>query len=252
MKKVLIVISIIGLFLFSIQSSLALSTYVGVKILNLTDDPTASCSGQYTVDVDPYQQGRIRAISSILPDYPIYFNLSYSSNGSTVWAGNSNEDIDYTINDIIYLPNTIDMQTGIDYKLFLDIDAIRIYLPLPNINSFQATLDDNYWTIGLDGTTGEGEDIALSQANSCFYSGSGNHGSIIYRFIANNRSILSTYCESDGIPNNCDNIGKIGIIERSSGACCAYNANQDFYSFEKYNDLYTSNVGNINFAFTFN
>ena len=73
-KKLIGIFALIGILLFSIQSSFALQTYVGVKIINMTDDPAASCVGAYAVGVDPFQQGRIRALSSILPNFQYTMN----------------------------------------------------------------------------------------------------------------------------------------------------------------------------------
>lgn len=153
-KKILAIISLLGLFLVSIQSASALQTYVGVKILNLTDDPAASCAGEAGYG----SQGRIRAISSILPDYPIYFELRNVSDNSLIWSGDSTDDTDYEIGDVIQIPQLLDLTIGQDYKLFFDIDAIRIYLPLENYKYlssdpiWEATLDDNYWTAGKIGS----------------------------------------------------------------------------------------------------
>ncbi|MFW6008532.1 MAG: hypothetical protein ACOCP8_04625, partial [archaeon] len=128
----------------SLQPVSSLQTYVGIKILNLTDDPSASCAGE-----DGYgYQGRIRGLSSILPDFPIYFELRDAVDDSLIWAGDSTEDADYKIGDIIQMPQLVDLTIGKEYKLFFDINAIRIYLPLESHNDFERTINDIYWTAG--------------------------------------------------------------------------------------------------------
>ena len=98
MKKLIGIIVILSLFIFSVSSSFALQTYVGIHIYNLTDDPAASCAGEAGYG----DQGRISALSSILPDYPIYYELKNAS-GSMISSGNIS-DGDYHMSGTMYLP----------------------------------------------------------------------------------------------------------------------------------------------------
>ena len=140
---------IITLSLILINITYGVNVYVGVKINNLSDDPAYSCAGESGYGPN----GRIRALASIYPTYPIYFNLSRVSDGSTVWAGNDTADTDYMIDDTIYLPNTVDLTIGDYYNFFFDVDAYMIYLPLITDGTFVANTEDHYYTIGSTTST---------------------------------------------------------------------------------------------------
>jgi hypothetical protein len=238
------IIYIFGLLfgcLFVIQSSFALDTYVGIEIMNLTDDSidtSNSCNNQ----AGGYgSQGRMRALSSILPDYPIYFSLTYDSNGSIVWQGNSTDDGDFIIGDTMYLPNLVNMQSGVDYRLIFDIDAIRIYLPLVDFESFEKSVDDNYWTVGEFGGSSYQERAILS--SSCSYSTTlsawtgVNYGT----WVSNNRVNLSSDCNTDSIAHNCDELGLMAIGRGGNS----------FKINGQYTDLYQPTIGIFEFVFTF-
>jgi len=227
---------------FSIHVNNAVMTYVGVKIINLTDDPSASCIGYFNSSVDPYQQGRIRAISSVQPDYPIYFNLTYANNATQVWAGNDTADSDYTIGDTIYLPQAIDMQVGVDYNLFMDIDAIRFYLPLASYSSFEKTLDNNYWTAGIVGDKNSIYEYTYTSTNICTINNMNNYATTTDVFLSNNRSLLNHSSIYDYTKNNAYHYGFMAIITGAYN----FNGTTHYINFSK------ANIGNINFVFTFN
>ena len=240
LKKLISIIVLLGLFLLGIQSAYALETYVGVRILNLTDDPAASCVGQAGYD----SQGRIRALSSILPDFPIYFELRYAGNDSLVWAGNDTNDIDYFINDTIMIPQLVDLTIGQDYRLFIDIDAIKIYLPLVDYQSFERTLHNEYWTAGRVGTGHHSEYYQYSGGNNCVYSTSSWTSQSSLFFISNTRdpSKLNHPCMTDSISHNCHTHGILGLFNSGSNS---------FRIYGRYNNLLNSNVGNMNIIFNF-
>jgi hypothetical protein len=220
MKK-LIIIAIITvlLTLTTANNTNAVATYVGIYINNLTDDSANSCAG-----VSGYgQQGRIRAIAAILPAYPIYFNLSKVSDGSTVWAGDGTDDTDYTIGDTIYLPTSVDLTIAENYNLFFDIDALRIYLPLTTLGTFIASPDDNYYTIGS--TAGTENSGFYSSSSGCAYAGTYSGGST-YSAVFSDRTLT---------------------ISRRIMMTTA----TDFKIDNKYNGLSNTNSGNFNLPFTY-
>ena len=227
----------------------SLETYVGVKIENLTDDPSISCVGEFDASNDPHNQGKIRAISSIVgnqysQEYPIYFELRRDSDNSLVWSGDSTEDTDYEVGDTIYLPQTVNLNSGTDYRLFMDVDAIRFYYPIESSdsNEFERTQNNEYWFAGLKGT-GNGDEYSVESAygNHCEfrqYAKWGAHNNI---YFSNNRSSLNNSCAHDGIDNNCDEKGFMGTNE---------NNYYDIGNEKKYNHLHNSTKGNFEILFT--
>ena len=242
LKKLISIIVLLGLFLLGIQSAYALETYVGVRILNLTDDPSASCAGQAGYG----EHGRIRAISSILPDFPIYFELRHALNESIVWSGNSVEDTDYTIGEVMWMPSTVDLSIGGNYTLFFDVDAIRIYLPLVNYGSFVATPDNNYWTAGRVGVGGSAnsEYMQSSGSNNCAQGSTSSSWSSGLFFVSNDRdpAKLNHPCMTDSTTLNCHTQGIMGISNSGTS---------NFRTYGRYNNLLNSNVGNFYLSFTF-
>ena len=226
---------ILFLFFVFVESSFALETYIGIQINNLTDDPAHSCVGEPGYPAS----GRIQAISSILPTYPLYFNLSYYSNGSTIWSGNSIFDQDYEIGDTIYVPQAFNLSSGESYKIMMDIDAIRIFLPMTNANGFTKTGDNNYWTAGYVGTGSDYE--YQTQSSNCAFTINQLYGNpTLLFFSSKNRAVLSSSCYSvDYITYNCLPAGFIGI------------AGGQFRIDGLYNNMYLSNVGNVDFYFTY-
>ena len=202
------------LLLFTIEDTNALSTYVGVRIDNLTDDPAYSCAGEPGYG----PQGRIRALASIYPTYPIYFNLSNSS-GSTVWSGDDTANTDYTNGDIMYLPNSVDLTIGEVYNIFFDVDAYRIYLPLVTDGTFIASLDDNYYTIGTTITS-----VGRFQSSGCSYTGIGSWTGAGQPLVFDDRTLT----ESRGL----------------------YGGSGWFNIGSSYNGLADSDKGNFNVGFT--
>ena len=165
-----------------------------------------------------------------------------------LWFGNSTENIDYNIGSTIFLPQLIDMSSGSDYTLFMDIDAIRIYLPLITMNSFEETIDDNYWTIGKMGSGATSEDYSYSNNDLCTGASLVNMPQRCASFVTNDRaSNFSHSCIDDGISNNCDENNLLGIYSKDD-FCSGMSSSYKIYG--KYADLYTSSVGNINIAFT--
>lgn len=243
-KKIIGILLGFILFFITMQSSFALETYVGFEILNLEDDPTASCVGEEGYG----DQGRIRAISSMPPDFPIYFQLTYASNGTVVWSGDSVEDTDYTIGDIVFLPEKVNLTIGETYKLFFDVDVIRIYLPVPTYSGFTATPDGNYWTAGTVGTNTGIEDVFASSSNGCGYNTiiSAYAYQTISFFISNVRdsSKLVHACMSDSNSRTCDDEGIMALLNSDSTS--------DFRINAKYNNLRYSHIGNFVLYFTVN
>lgn len=236
---------------FYIQSANALETYVGVEILNLTDDPSGSCAGEPGYG----SQGRIRAFSSIVGDeytnqFPIYFELRDASDNSLVWSGNSTKDTDYTIGDIIYLPQPVDLTPGSNYTLFFDIDAIRIYLPLENYNEFEASADNNYWTAGVLNEESESEYSQYSSKDSCSTTPSFEDNYYAYGILVGNNRDLNVSCGSDGIEYNCHEVQTMNLIVRYGGSFDGRYT--DFNARTKYDNLHQPDVGNFEFGFTFN
>lgn len=221
-----------------INNSNALPTYVGVQIKNMTDDPASSCANRDT-EGDYGFQGRIRALSSILPHHPIHFELTYQANGSSVWTGDSTKDTDYTIGDVIFMPNSVELQTGVNYNLMFDIDAIRIYLPLPNYYVFTETINDEYWTAGKYGNA-YSEYYAYSHtSNLCKYNGASSTSYTL--LVSNKRQNLVHSCMSDNAHYNCDDFGFLGVSRSPTN---------DYRIDAKYDNLYQDGVGNFNLIFT--
>lgn len=247
-KRFIFIFSIFILFFTLVQNTNALPVYVGIKILNMTDDSASSCINAAGGDYS--STGRIRALSSILPWYPIYFNLTNQSNGATIWSGDSTKDTDYAIGDIIYLPNAIDLISGTNYNLFFDIDAIRIYLPLQDYTdggsiSWTATNNDEYWTAGYRGTDGGTFELFVrSNDNVCsFFMYLSRRPNEVF-FIKNSRGVLTHSCMGDFFSHNCDEQGFISIDYAST------ESTRDFKIDSKYGYLYQPNTGNFNIAFT--
>ena len=129
--------------------------------------------------------------------------------------------------------------------MFFDFDAVRLYLPLSNVGSFVATIDDNYWGVGKKGDNINWEYFAKSSSNTCTYSLSSSTSCSRLYFYANNRSIdLEHSCMTDGIAQNCDDVGLIGL-DYFTDPLLDFNVN------DKYNNLYQPTVGNVNLAFTY-
>lgn len=261
-KKIIGILGILILFIVTLQTSFALDTYVGIKIMNLSDDPAYSCAGLTTGDVDnPLTEdfnettydsrGRIRALSSILPNLPIYFNLTKQSDGSVVWDGDITKDCfddgtgcDYTIGDTILIPESLDLNVGDDYKLFIDVDAIRFYLPLTSYSSFIQTLDDNYWTGGKFVYTNEY--FFSSVASTCdLLSATYDSSSRDHLFIAatRNNNLSNHFCFTDTTLKNCASYGFMSIKHISGSS---------FNIGGAYTNLYQPDVGNFAFIFTMN
>jgi hypothetical protein len=219
MKKYFAIFILISILILSMQQSNAVPAYVGVKIDNLTDDSAHSCAGESGYG----SQGRIRAIAAILPTYPIYFNLSRTSDGATIWSGDGIEDTDYTIGDTIYIPDSIDLTIGEEYNFFFDIDAIKVYLPLRTYGSFTKTDNDTYYINGIYGSSAGY--WQKSNADGCNDGGSISYvtGSLN---IYNSRALTT----SSKITTNGGNL--------------------DFRINEQYYGLNTAAIGNFNFAFT--
>lgn len=245
-KKIIGILLGFILFFITMQSSFALETYVGFEILNLEDDPTASCVGEEGYG----DQGRIRAISSMPPDFPIYFQLTYASNGTVVWSGDSVEDTDYTIGDIVFLPEKVNLTIGETYKLFFDVDVIRIYLPVPTYSGFTATPDGNYWTAGTVGSFSDyAEEYFTSSSNGCSYSDVITNGltrpsSLIFISNTRNPAKIIHSCMSDTSSYNCKSQGIFGIY--------ATDTTTDFKINGLYRGLRFSNNGNFVLYFTVN
>ncbi len=234
-KEIIFIFSIFILLFITIPDTNALSTYVGVKILDMKDDPSAHCINNGYGDYGP--QGRIRAISSVLPDYPIFFNLTKQSDGTQIWAGDSTKDSDYTIGDMFFLPSAVDLISGEDYNLMFDIDAIKIYLPLPDYISFKASDNDEYWTMGKINTDNE---YCFRQNHGCeFYTSIVGQFSNICILIASSRDQIDNSCSSDGTDNNCR-------LTTNSFPVKKY----DFNILDQYDNLYQDDVGNFNLVFT--
>lgn len=243
MKKILSLLLFGFVLIITMNSdSYALATYVGIEIINLTDDSAHSCAGEAGYG----DAGRIRALSSILPDYPIYFNLT-KTDGTGVWDGNITKDCvgdgsgcDYAVGDIIRIPDTVNLIDGEDYKLFVDIDAIRIYLPLVDHNGFTATDDDNYWTVGKKGTDGE---YYLRSDSGCSFSTTTGAAYPNLFFISSSRNNDYLTCPVNSNPYDCQNSNMMAIKRDSSV--------DDFNIDNLYDNLHTSSVGNFEFIFTF-
>lgn len=219
------------------NSVYSLNTYVGVKIMNLSDDPANSCVGSSGYP----SSGRIQALSSILPSYPIYMEIRNSS-GSVIGSGNA-KDSDYTTGDILYFPTQIDLDIGADYTVFFDVDAIRIYLPLVNTAYWTTPSNNNYWTTGQLGANGAREHAAYSSSNTCGYSYVNNGDQDELIFLSSNRTNFFNSCMTDWSTYNCDGTGFIGI--ETSYYSRTFRIGTD------YNNLHLPNIGNFNVGFTF-
>jgi len=238
LKNVLFVFVIFSSIFIVVENSNALETYVGIKINNLTDDPAAGCIGKTGTNgggaFDYGPNGKIRAISSVLPNYPIYFEVTRDIDDTVIFAKNSTEDTDYIIGETIWLPGKIDIELGKTYRLMFDIDAIRVYLPLYNLQSFVPTETDNYWTAGELVGAYEYYFYDFFQ-NHCVGATTdkttSNPGSVI--MVAVNRTKLGHSCISGGM-YDCDENGVIG-----SNMGYSYN----------YLGLHNSTVGNFKMSF---
>jgi len=248
-KKILNIIICVSLIsLFCINSGFALSTYVGIKILDLRDDASYSCVGQSGYG----DQGRIRGLVSNPDDgYPIYFKVYKVSDGTVIREMNSTADTDYEKGDTIVLPQSVDLIPGEEYGVFFDIDAYKIYLPLVDHGSFRATINDTYWTIGRK-VRYENVYTQYSSGDTCSYGGKttksfGNDAAYHKNGlgITNNRSNIASNCWDDNIDYNCHTQGGMAIGNEYPSAA-------DFKMFASYVNLYTSTVGNFEFTFVFN
>jgi len=248
-KKILNIIICVSLIsLFCINSGFALSTYVGIKILDLRDDASYSCVGQSGYG----DQGRIRGLVSNPDDgYPIYFKVYKVSDGTVIREMNSTADTDYEKGDTIVLPESVDLTPGEEYGVFFDIDAYKIYLPLVDYGSFHATINDTYWTIGSK-VQKEYVYTEYSSGDTCTYGGRrtnyfGNdpayHRSGVG--VTNNRSNLGSNCWNDDINYNCHTQGSIAIGYE-------HPTYSNFKMLGSYLNLHTSTVGNFEFTFVFN
>lgn len=233
MIKKLLFISLLFSF---VNVAFAMPTYVGIHIQNLTDDPaTSSCIG-----VSGYgDQGRIRALSSY-PEHgmPLYFELSYVSNSSIIWAGNSTVNVDYHRGETIYLPQEFTLTPGVDYKIFMDVDMVKIYfraLPTTTWRATDRTPDNIYWTSGLRFTSISGDDRIFP--NSC--TGSIVSGTTVRpTFIAVNPSIAANLSCT---VSTCGNVGNEGFLVRDGSSHLS----------TTYRNLHLPNVGNFEFFFTY-
>lgn len=259
--RLFIVLGFLSIFLFIFSSDcFALPTYVGLRIEDLKDDPAASCSD--SDDGDYGRMGRIRALSSIPPSFPIFMNLTKVSDGSQIWAGDIVENCsaqgldgqgcDYTIGDVIMIPDSVSLDLGVNYNIFMDIDAIRIYLPLPDENTDSScddgwigTADDEYWTAGQQRSVQSGcyfwsDDVG---GDDCKYLGRGGAGYDMF-YISNIRTTDLTHsCATDSSAYNCDSYNLMGIKQQDG---------DDFQIKDQYDNLYDSTHGNFLFGFTFN
>lgn len=250
MKKIIFNILIISGLFFSIFPEIySISTYVGLRIEDLRDDPTASCIGASTFYG---RMGRIKALSSIPPSYPIFMNLTKVIGNTQIWAGNivknctednlDGQGCDYTIGDIIMIPDSVDLELNTNYNLFMDIDAIRIYLPLRNKDGFHATPDDNYWTAGQQ-KSGSNSEYCMDSKSICEYSGYFDLNGDMFFLSSKRNGDLTSSCATDSTTRNCDDIELMGICQTSSS--------NDFNIHDRYDNLYDSNHGNFLFGFTF-
>ena len=238
MVKYIKILVSLCLLMFFASNAYSIMTYVGVEILDLKDDPAHSCAGETGYG----SQGRIRAISSIVGHHPLYFNLSKTSDGSTVWSGDGTENVDYTIGDTIYLPTAVDLTVSETYNFFFDIDAIRIYVPMTSDGGvFTRTADNNYWTAGGVYSSAFDERGMSSQSGTCLP----NSNYLLYPITmiysnTRDRSLLDT-CYTDGLTGNCVARGLYGVLA----------GNNDFKTDYQYDYLYQPDVGNVNIAFTY-
>jgi len=237
LKKIITIVLV--LFLLFQISYATVPTYVGVKILELKDDPSRSCSGYSGYGVN----GRIRGLSSIVgaeytEEFPIHFKLIDNTDSSVVWEGDSENDTDYKVGDIIKMPHQVDLTIGRDYKLSLDIDAIKVYLEFGSVSGFVKNSDGEYWTAGILGTSRE-NCLHTNNGVSCGAYGT-NAGACTGVRFSNNRSYLNNTCLWNSPDYDCASKGFLTI---NQGYDSLYSAD--------YNNLFKPNVGNINIDFTF-
>lgn len=244
-KKILLFMIVFISSFIIIPNTNALETYVGVKILNLTDQEGTYSSCAWDSEIYGFQ-GRIRALSSVLPNYPIFFNLTYTINASAIGTWNSTQDTDYTIGDVIYIPEMVNLNIGEYYNLMFDIDAIRIYLDITsNPGSFTKTYDNEYWTSGYVGTSSTLEYYVKSASTSCLGNstlGAVQQASLV--FISNNRTNLMHTCMTDATTLNCDENGFTGLSNSSVDAYLYYNKAGYLYQ-----NLYENSIGNFYLTF---
>lgn len=232
------------MILFVPSSVFALETYVGIKIDRLEDAPGSSCVGEFNTTVDPAQQGRIRALSSIVgPEYPnqypFNFELTYASNGSVIWSGNSTQDTDYGINETIFLPESTNLTIGEDYILDFTFNAIRVYISVPSSYEGETwkSTDNNYWSIGNRGIScsgGGGQTYINSPTESCQVSSVSNTGCTFDSKVlfSSKRNISLTYTTSVG-------------TEKFISSSNTFNMN------DEYLDINDPGNGNMQLGFTF-
>ena len=214
----------------------SLNTYVGVNLVNLSDDPTSSCSGESGYG----SQGRIRALSSILPNYPIYMEIRNSTDSSVLHSGNVS-DGDYHQGEAFYFPTQVDLIPGETYEIFFDVDAIKVYLNTTNWVNSRRTADDLYWTVGDVGSScsgGGGQTLIRSVTNTCDFLSSGNTGCPYNTKFSFSGDRSDPYLEySTGIATSPDAF--LVLVT-------------EFELDSKYLNLYQSSVGNFQFQFIFN
>jgi len=256
-KRILKTFICLSLFsLFCVQSTFALSTYVGVKIVDLKDAPSNSCIG-----VGGYgDQGRIRGFVSNPDDgYPIYYKLYKLSDGTVIREGDSVIDIDYEKGDTMLLPWVAELTPGEEYGLFFDVDAYKIYLPLQDYGtSFKATSNNTYWITGKT-IKQEYERYAHSDNNLCTYNSVSNsyfYDSSCSQYagmpVFNNRSNFNSGCVNDDSDYNCVNEGIMFVAFGRSGFQCGSHYIKNFRMDTSLVNLYTDTVGNFEFTFVFN
>lgn len=122
----------------------------------------------------------------------------------------------------------------------MDIDAIRIYLPISNLGGFTETINDEYWTAGDVGTDWRNEYHVRSGIDDCIFFNTGNVRQDWLFFISRNRGTLSHSCMHDAANNNCDSLGYVGMRFDDF----------DFLIDSQYNNLHQDNIGNFNMQFT--
>jgi len=242
-KNYMFTIILAFVFMLFIQNSFAIMTYVGVEIQELKDDPAHSCVGQSGYG----DQGRIRGfVSNPTAGYPIYYKLYKVSDSSVLKEGNLTANTDFEKGDVMMLPEQADLTPGEEYGIFFDIDAIKIYLQLPNLGDFNATINDTYWTAGMYRAANYQDTFVHSHSN-CQYKStmfSWNNGAY-FLGIANNRDVIKHSCITDGVANNCDEENIVNLLVGTFWA-------EDFNIDNSYLNLHTPTVGNLEFTFVFN
>ena len=225
------------LFLSLVSYGYSLNTYVGVKIIDLKDDPSNSCASESGYN----SQGRIQALSSILPDYPIYMEIRNLS-GTPLYSGNVSDN-DYVIGDTIFFPNEIDLTIGENYSVFFDVDAIRFFLNLPPTHSmysgpiFTRNLDNNYWSIGNKFTlVGDSNGKTIeSDTSGCQFERSWGWGPNVNHY--KNRSMVGN--------TSCTMYDCFKTLDYSSDNSKSFRING------LYSNIYQPTIGNFNVGFTF-